>query len=107
MNWNVMVSSRNRKHVSRSMMIKSNNKNVKERIWIYPVTSEITLQPLEPDTDTPSCKVSVSLQFEKVTQLNQLLAKVERKSTDTEIHEGDAWWFDLCLTVLDVRTPPR
>ena len=56
----------------------SNNKNVKERIWINLVTSEITLQPLEPDTDTPSCTMSVSLQFEKVTQmLDQLLAKVE------------------------------
>ena len=38
----------------------SKHENVKERIWINPVTSEMTLQPLEQDTDTPSCTMSVS-----------------------------------------------
>ena len=65
----------------------SKHENVKERIWINPVTSEITLQPLERDTDTPSCTMSVSLQFEKVTQLlNQLLAKVESATREEHSH---------------------
>ena len=34
MNWNVMVSSGNRKHVSRSMMIEAKNIIMKERTWI-------------------------------------------------------------------------
>ena len=34
MNWNVMVSSRNRKHMSQSMMIKAKNTIMKERTWI-------------------------------------------------------------------------
>ena len=38
--------------MSNSMMIKGKNIIMKERIWINPVTSEVTLQPLEPDTDT-------------------------------------------------------
>ena len=38
----------------------SKHENVKERIWINPVTGEITLQSLERDTDTPNCTMSVS-----------------------------------------------
>ena len=38
--------------MSNRMMIKTKNITMKERIWINPVTSEITSQPLEPDTDT-------------------------------------------------------
>ena len=69
------------------MMIKANNKNVKERIWINPVTSEMTLQPLEPDADTPNSTMSVSLQFEKETQLlNHLLAKVESATQEEHSH---------------------
>ena len=34
MNWNVMVSSRNRKHMSQSTMIKAKNTIMKERTWI-------------------------------------------------------------------------
>ena len=34
MNWNVVVSSKNRKHVSRSTMIKAKNIIMKERTWI-------------------------------------------------------------------------
>ena len=45
MNWNVMVSSRNRKHVSRSMMIKAKNIIMKERICI---TGKLTLGGLIP-----------------------------------------------------------
>ena len=46
MNWNVMVSLRNRKHVSRSMMIKAKNMIMMERIWINRVISKIMKQPL-------------------------------------------------------------
>ena len=45
--------------LSRSMMINAKNIIMKERIWINAVPSEITLQPLDPDTDTPSCTRSV------------------------------------------------
>ena len=38
--------------MSNSMMIKGKNIIMKERTWINPVTSEITLHLLEPDTDT-------------------------------------------------------
>ena len=36
---------------SRSQTIKANNKIVKERIWISPVTSKIETQPLDTDID--------------------------------------------------------
>ena len=36
---------------SRSQTIKTNNKIVKERIWINPVTCKIETQPLDTDTD--------------------------------------------------------
>ena len=39
-----MVSSRNRKHVSRSMMIKAKNIIMKERIWINRAMNETTFQ---------------------------------------------------------------
>ena len=45
MNWNVMVSSRNRKRVSRSMMTKAKNIIMEERIWI---TVKLTLGGLIP-----------------------------------------------------------
>ena len=41
--------------LSRRRMIKAKNIIMKERIWINAVPNEITLQPLDPDTDTPSC----------------------------------------------------
>ena len=41
--------------LSRNMTIKAKNIIMKERIWINAVPSEITLQPLDPDTDTHSC----------------------------------------------------
>ena len=44
MNWKVMDSSRNRKHVSRSMMIKAKNIIIKERIWINRVINEATIE---------------------------------------------------------------
>ena len=44
--------------LSRRMMIKAKN-IMKELIWINAVPSEITLPPLDPDTDTPSCTRSV------------------------------------------------
>ena len=65
----------------------SKHEDVKERIWINRVTGEITLQPLERGTDTPSCMTSVSGQFEKVTQLlNQLLAKAESATREEHSH---------------------
>ena len=51
--------------MSDSMSIKGKNTNMKERIWINCVVSEIVSQPSHSDTDTPSYTRSVSLQFEK------------------------------------------
>ena len=41
--WNVMVSSENRKHVSRSTMIKAKNIIMKERTWINRVAQRDSL----------------------------------------------------------------
>ena len=38
-------------YLIRNMTIKSNSKIVTEQIWISPVTSEITFQPFDLDTD--------------------------------------------------------
>ena len=45
--------------LSRRRMIKPENIIMKERIWFNAVSNEITLQPVDPDTDTPSCNRSV------------------------------------------------
>ena len=45
--------------LSCNKMIKAKNITMKKRIWINVVTREITLQPLDPNTDTPNCTRSV------------------------------------------------
>ena len=66
-NWNVMVSSRNRKHVSNSLMIKAKNIIMKERIWINHVAQRDSLsKSVQWDTsrlEVESPTWSVWLQF--------------------------------------------
>ena len=38
----------------------SKHEDVKGRMWVNPVTGEITLQPLERVTDSPGCTMNVS-----------------------------------------------
>ena len=99
MNWNVMVSPTNRKHVSRSMMIKAKNIIImKERMWIHFLSSEITLQPLEPDTDTSKLHVkcviavqeepSLHVNFTREMSLMKCGCNVKRvmtRSNDTDV----------------------
>ena len=58
-NWNVMVSSRNRKHVSRSMMITAKNIIMKERTWINRVAQRdggLRPEPREPELHEPGAQ---------------------------------------------------
>ena len=48
---------------TRSNTIKGNNKIVKERIWINPVISEITFQPLYSDTEASIARGACDFQY--------------------------------------------
>ena len=50
--------------LSRSRMIKAKNIIMTERIWINAVPSEITLQPLDPDTDAQLHKRVITVREE-------------------------------------------
>ena len=76
MNWNVMVSSRNRKHVSRSMMIRVKNIITKERTRINRVAQrDVT----------------------NVNRSGEWFNMESRNLVPGGSREADAWWFDPCL----------